>query len=106
MPFTNPYMKTPDWGSGIQDIVSQLMQMMMINRMLPQNKTTEETVTEPQQLPMPRHGMSMMAQSPGRGQPPMQGAQAPPIPGVQQGGQIDPQMMMMLMQMMQGGMGR
>ena len=80
MPFYNPYMKTPDWGSGAQDIISQLMQMMMMNRMFPQNKTTESLgATEP------TGGSPLMAG-------PLQGA-APPQMGQQQ---MDPQLMQIL----------
>ena len=118
-PFYNPYMKTPDWGSGIQDIVGQLMQIMMMNKMFPQSKTTETPEMGPQGMPMPRHGMAMQAgaQPQAGGQPPtggppmtaqlLQGAAPSGMPPTGGPPQMDPQMMQMLMQMlMQGGIGR
>jgi len=101
MPFYNPYMKSPDWGSGAQDIISQLMQMMMMNRMFPQNKTTEQTDVGPQGMPPPMSnippvqgaGQQILGGAP-QGMPPTGGPGGSPMP------QVDPQMMQMIMQML------
>lgn len=43
MSFYNPYMQTPDYGQGIQDITSRILQMIMMKRMFPgQDKEGEQ----------------------------------------------------------------
>ena len=83
MSFHNPYMKTPDWGQGMQDIGQQIMLMRLMQQLMgggdqqPQMPTT---------IP-PQGGMS--------GQHVM--GQAQPEMGQQQ---MDPQIMMILQALM------
>jgi hypothetical protein len=68
MPFYNPYMKTPDWGSGMQDIGYQLMLMKMIQQMMGQGRQQPQV---PQTAMRPAQNMGgIPAQAPGQmGQP-------------------------------------
>lgn len=104
MPFTNPYMQGIDLAGGTQDIMSTLLQIMMMNRMFPQTKTTETPDMGPQGMPPP---MSGIPPKPGMGQEILGGAPTsmpptggPPMPGGSPMPQMDPQMMQMLMQML------
>ena len=46
--FYNPYMKGPDVGQGMQDILSQFIQMMLIKKMFPgQQQAPQQPITEP-----------------------------------------------------------
>lgn len=92
--FYNPFMKTPDWGQGMQDAGQWLMMMQMMNRMFPQTKTTEIPSTTPQEIPPPMSGI----------QPPQgMGQQITGAAPSQMGQQISPQMLMMLMNMLRRG---
>ena len=91
MSFYNPYSKYPDIGQGMQDIGQQLMMMRLMQQLMGRGN-------RPQQMPQAQGqgGMGAGAQAPPQqmGQPP-QGAGSPfgsPMP------QMDPQMLMMVIQ--------
>lgn len=43
MSFFNPYMKGPDYGQGMQGIISQLMQLLMMGKMFPGQQQQPQT---------------------------------------------------------------
>jgi hypothetical protein len=96
MSFYNPYMKTPDFGQGTQDIMNQIMQFMLMKQMMgPQGGQPGGAPPGQTQMPPPMSNIQ-----PNLGQ--QITSQAPPSMGQQQRPpQIDPQMIMMLLQMMQ-----
>ena len=77
--FYNPYMKTPDWGAGMQDIGQQLMMMRLMQQLMGRGN-------RPQQMPQAQGQGGIGAQ------PPM----TPQTPAM--GQQMDPQMLMMVIQ--------
>ncbi len=96
MGFYSPYQKGPDIGSGINDLVSQLMQILMMKKMFPGQETSVGQTPLPQSPQNPSMPMNRMGG--GMGQNVMN--QAP-----QSMGGIDPMMIQKIMQMlrMQGG---
>ena len=103
-PFYNPYMKGPDFGSGIGDTAQNAMMAMLIRKYLGQMGQGPQTETVmPNQLPR---------NSPAQG-PAGQAVGMPPVPMQEtpfSGGQMNPQMMAQLQALMQylkqSGMGR
>lgn len=99
-PFYNPYMKGPDFGSGIGDTAQNAMMAMMIRKYLMGGPQTQEVGQTPLGRDNPMGGV--MGQAPQE----LQGGQ---FPGGQQG-QMNPQMMAQLQALMeylrQSGMGR
>ncbi len=97
MPFYNPYMKKPDYASGIQDIINQLMQIMMMKKMFPGQQGGGAS-QQPMTAGRP-DAMMGLAQG---------GLQSPQMGGAQGGGDIS-QMLPMLLQILKqsggGGMG-
>ncbi len=81
--FNNPYMKGPDFGQGMGDIISQIMQMMMINKMYPGQQEQEP--------PPGNQGVSSMFQANGPMGPPRP-PQGPPPQGPPPGGPMGPPM--------------
>ena len=79
--FYNPYMKTPDFAGGAQDIMNQVMMMRLMQQLMGQNQQPQ--IPQPQGQPGIGAGAGMPPQTPGMGQ------------------QIPPQVLMMLMQLMQ-----
>jgi hypothetical protein len=71
MSFYSPYMKGPDFASGIGDISSQIMQMLMMKKMFPDGKSPAGATPLPQ-----RGGQGMMGQA-----PPMPSGQMQDRPG-------------------------
>jgi len=95
MSFHNPYMKTPDWGQGMQDIGQQIMLMRLMQQLMGGgDQQTQTPDTSPQGMPPP---MSNIQPQQGIGQDVLGGAQ-----GQLGQQQMDPQMLMMIMQLLQG----
>jgi len=95
MSFYNPYMKTPDFGQGMQDLVNQILQMLMMKQMMGQGRQQQPT-------PPPQAGGNMMTGA-GMQAPPQQMPQMPQGAGSPFGTQmpqIDPMMLQYIMQMM------
>jgi hypothetical protein len=59
MSFYSPYMKGPDFASGIGDISSQIMQMLMMKKMFPDGKKSMGETAVPQQSMMGRSAQMM-----------------------------------------------
>jgi len=80
MSFYNPYMKGPDIGGGMSDIVGQILQILMMKKMFPAGSM-------PSYSPVSRNI---------------------PQPGATMGGQsyLDPAMLQQIMMMLSGGMQR
>ena len=106
MSFYNPYQQGPAVGQGMQDMISQIIQIMMMKKMAgdgkqrPQPQMPQPQPTTP--LPQARGG----APSPGaQGNlpPGTMPDQYPPQMGAQQGGQsgISPELIRMIMMMFQ-----
>lgn len=92
MSFFNPYMKGPDIGQGAGDIMSQIMQMMMMKKMFPGQSQTQQVPT-----PMPQQGGMMQGGNMGAlmgGASQAAGQMNPSLGG--QGG-LDPQMLQQMM---------
>ncbi len=129
MSFYNPYMKNPDWSQGVGDIASQIQMMLMLKKLMPQGGQSKFGGAGAVGAPAPQAGGSIGG---AMGQPPpmpmpqnrMGGGmgagvmgQAPPQMSDQSysqgGGQnplsnVDPKILMMIMQMIQqmrGGQG-
>ena len=126
MGFHNPYMETPDWGSGISDFKNKILMLIMAMNGMPGGGGESSSMSSlGETMPgLGRHGMSMMAGAqpqpgsmPPTGGPPMTGPMVqggapssfPPTGGPPtqtqlptQMPQMDPQMLMMIMKMMQG----
>ncbi len=117
--FYNPFQKGPDFAQGIEGIINQIMQMMMVKKLGQQTPTTSvgQTPTNPAALPSGNQPM----QAGNRPMPPSVGAMMPPLngqfgptgtSGISQSGQPNQQAMMeqlmpLIMQMFGGGgMGR
>lgn len=119
--FYNPYMKTPDWGQGFQDMSSRMMMMLLMKQLMGQQQPQQQPQMQRQPMPQYPTGaggldlsqnigslMSMGAtpQSMGMGQMGMPQGQ-PQVPqmgmtpqGMSQQGQFDPQMLMQFLMMM------
>jgi hypothetical protein len=89
--FYNPYMKGPDMAQGTSDMVSQIMQMMMMKKMFGGQKPQTQQVP----TPLPPQGGMAQAQGPAL----MQGAQAPQVDRDMMN---DPMIKQMLLQAMGG----
>jgi len=127
MSFYNPYKKGPDFAQGINDMVSKLMQMVLMKQVFgrdpAQGMPTQTQAEQPTNTPMPQaRGQGQMG-NPMQGivgQAPGQMQQQPPMGGQQGGGtmpmgqnkplQISPELLQALMMMLQkpggGGMGQ
>lgn len=107
MSFYNPYMKTPDWSQGIGDIASQIQMMLMLKKLMPQQQGQQQG---PPMTPMPQNRMGggggLPGLSPGNAVMGAAPQQMNDQPYSQGGGQnplsnMDPKMLMMIMQMIQ-----
>jgi hypothetical protein len=94
MSFYNPYMKNADWGQGIGDISSQIMQMLMMKKMFPDGKKSMGETAVPQQ------GMMGQAQ-----QPPMPSGQMSPQGNMGFGGEGDNVMLQKILAALRGAGG-
>ncbi len=127
--FYNPMMKTPDFGQGFGDIINQIMQMLMIKKMYPDQGgqaanapvATGNTQGAPQLMPMGGQPSASMAPPPPRPGAMMGGAGGGGMAGAMGGGQpgggagmggMNPDLLRMLMMALMGkgggipGMGR
>ncbi len=120
MSFYNPYMKNPDWSQGIGDIASQIQMMLMLKKLMPQQGkfggagavgasapqaggSIGGAMGQPPPMPMPQNrmgggmGAGVMGQAPPQmnDQPYSQGGGQNPLSN------MDPKMLMMIMQMIQ-----
>ena len=101
MSFYNPYQQGPAVGQGMQDMIGQIIQVMMMKKMMGDKKQpAPQMPTTP--LPQARGG----APSPGAQSnlpPGTMPDQYPPQMGAQQGGQsgISPELIRMIMMMFQ-----
>uniref|UniRef100_A0A6H1ZKA8 Uncharacterized protein n=1 Tax=viral metagenome TaxID=1070528 RepID=A0A6H1ZKA8_9ZZZZ len=130
MSFYNPYKKGPDFSQGINDFVGKMMMMMMMKQLFgkdPQRQTQEMANTPmPQprgQDPMSNPMQDIIGQTPSQMQPrqmPQMGGQGASFPvgvgppgmaqagigqGMMQSIMNNPQLMQMLMAMLQQGGG-
>jgi hypothetical protein len=60
MSFYNPYMKDPDWGAGISGLSSQIMQMLMMQKMFPEQEKSMGQTQLPQQGMMQKPDMGKL----------------------------------------------
>jgi hypothetical protein len=99
--FYNPYSSQPQYGQGISEAIQQFIQMIMMKKMMGgQQQQGQQQIPPGQGALMGRTGMGATGQM-GMGQSGMgQAGQA----GGQ--GQIDPQMIIQLLQMLGMGGGR
>jgi hypothetical protein len=108
--FYNPYSPKVQWGQGIQDMMNQIMQIMMLKKMMGggQGGPTQSMG----QTPMPGNALGSASMGSGAGlmggaPSAMQGQSYPGAMGGGQGQQIDPQIMALIQKLMSGGgMGR
>ena len=114
--FYNPWDKKVQWGSGINDFVAKLMQMMMMKQVLGQQGQQPQGAEASGQAQLGQPGQAPMVGSGVGSQPQPQ----PPMGGQQGGGtmpmgqnkplQISPELLQALMMMLQkpggGGMGQ
>jgi len=105
MGFYDPFSKSPNIGGGINDWVSQFMQILMMKKMFPGQEQTQQMG----QTPLPTQGSGMPMARPPVPQPPPQmggmggGASMGQTPPGQ--GSLPPELMMLLQKLMSGGMG-
>jgi len=109
MSFYNPYSPKPQIGQGIQDMMNQIMQIMMLKKMMGGGQGQTQSLG---QTPMPGNALGSASMGSGAGlmgaaPPSMQGPSYPGGMGGGQGQQIDPNIMAMIQKLMSGGgMGR
>jgi len=112
MSFYNPFSSKPDFAQGIEGIINQIMQMMMMKKLGQQTPTTSvgQTPTNPAAFSA---GNRPMPQGMGGMMPPLNGQYGPTgTTGMSQAGQPNQQALMeqlmpLIMQMFGGGgMGR
>ena len=100
MSFNNPYMKQPDFGQGMSDIMQQVMQMLMIKKMGGQGQPQGGATNDP--------GMGLGTSMPGGmtspGQPPGMGLQGMAGSGPSPYG-LSPEMIQKIMAALRMGMG-
>jgi hypothetical protein len=92
--FSNPFMQGPDWGAGLSDVSSQIMQMLMMKKMFPDGKKSMGETAVPQQ--------GMMGQSQ---QPPMPSGQMSPQGNMGFGGEGDNVMLQKILAALRGAGG-
>lgn len=92
MSFYNPYMKGPDWGQGISDVINDLKMKKLIEQIMGGQQGGQQ----------PNAGIMAQARG-GSGQPGIaQGAPGANVGQWQQGQGLDPQMIFKILMMMQG----
>ncbi len=60
--FYNPYMKTPDYASGISDMLNQFLQILMMKKMFPGNRNQGQAQITPQPNAQMPTGVSRLGQ--------------------------------------------
>jgi len=104
MSFYSPHSPKVQWGQGFEDLLSQLMQMLMISKMFPGQQQGQQGLGQPGQINPQMQPMFGQGPSPGGppgGGPPgisPRGGQSPPqqmpqMPQMPPRGQISPQML-------------
>ena len=111
MGFYNPYMQGPDLGGGMQDLLGQIMQIVMMKKIMGQQggqrPPQQPWLPNGGQMPQPglqgpmAGGPTPPQVSPQGSMPPQGAPQGSPMGG-QMGGQpqIPPELMQMIMQIM------
>ena len=92
MSFYNPYSKHPDYGQGINDLVMQFVQMMMMKKYMGQGQGQGQGKPQLGQTPMPQQGQTAQAGAQNYAQ------QAPGIGNMPQQSGVDPQLLAMISQ--------
>ena len=98
--FYNPYRQTPDWASGTQGTVQQIIQALLMKKMMGGQGGPPQLG----ETPVPRAGMPQSLMNQAQATPPgMPAVGTPQAVNEGQGFGLSPQQLQQLMMMLKGG---